>query len=221
MRMPFAPLHLIIMGVLLVAVVIFVHVGILSIAFDKLGLSPTGAMLLILASLIGAGINIPLVTIQARPEKIETRPSRFSLLLPPQQPFRGKTVIAINVGGCIVPVLFSLYLLTQYPLPFLDIILGIAVVTVVSRLFSQPITGIGIGMPLFIAPITAALAALTLNADSSAPLAYISGTLGVLTGADLSRFGDIRRMGVPFASIGGAGTFDGIFLTGIVAVLLA
>jgi len=28
-------------------------------------------------------------------------------------------------------------------------------------------------------------------------------------------------MGAPVASIGGAGTFDGIFMTGIVAVLLA
>jgi uncharacterized membrane protein len=43
----------------------------------------------------------------------------------------------------------------------------------------------------------------------------------VLLGADLARLGEIRRMGAPVASIGGAGTFDGIFLTGLVAVLLA
>ena len=60
-----------------------------------------------------------------------------------------------------------------------------------------------------------------LNLEQSAPLAYISGTLGVLIGADLLRLGDIRKLGAPFASIGGAGTFDGIFITGIVAVLLA
>ena len=45
--------------------------------------------------------------------------------------------------------------------------------------------------------------------------------LGVLIGADLMRMKDIRRIGTPIASIGGAGTFDGIFLTGIIAVLLA
>jgi uncharacterized membrane protein len=83
------------------------------------------------------------------------------------------------------------------------------------------VAGIGIGMPIFIAPLTAAIVALLINSEQSAPLAYICGTLGVLIGADLLRLGNIRRMGVPIAAIGGAGTFDGIFLTGIVAVLLA
>ena len=76
-------------------------------------------------------------------------------------------------------------------------------------------------MPLFIAPFTAALVALTIAPSHSAPLAYICGTLGVLIGADLFRIKDIKSMGVPIAAIGGAGTFDGIFFTGIIAVLLA
>ena len=67
----------------------------------------------------------------------------------------------------------------------------------------------------------ATLAALLLDPAHSAPLAYISGTLGVLIGADLLRLRDIGKLGLPMASIGGAGTFDGIFLTGLVAVLLA
>jgi uncharacterized membrane protein len=81
--------------------------------------------------------------------------------------------------------------------------------------------GIGIGMPIFIAPISAAMVALFLSPEQSPVLAYISGTLGVLLGADLLRLKDIRSLGTPVASIGGAGTFDGIFITGIVAVLLA
>jgi len=79
---------------------------------------------------------------------------------------------------------------------------------------------VGIGIPMFVAPVMAAVTALVIDPQQSAPLAYISGTLGVLIGADISRLGDIRKMGAPFASIGGAGTFDGIFLSGIVAVLL-
>ncbi|MGH8630223.1 MAG: DUF1614 domain-containing protein [Burkholderiales bacterium] len=43
----------------------------------------------------------------------------------------------------------------------------------------------------------------------------------MLIGADLLRLKDIRRLGAPIASIGGAGSFDGIFVTGILAVLLA
>jgi uncharacterized membrane protein len=76
-------------------------------------------------------------------------------------------------------------------------------------------------MPILIAPLSAALIAVILNPEASPPLAYISGTMGVLIGADLLRLKDIRQLGAPFASIGGAGTFDGIFITGIVAVLLA
>ena len=76
-------------------------------------------------------------------------------------------------------------------------------------------------MPVLIAPLAAALVAILLDPAHSAPLAYISGTLGVLIGADILRLKDIRKLGVPLAAIGGAGTFDGIFITGIVAVLLA
>ncbi len=103
-------------------------------------------------------------------------------------------------------------------LPLLGAAVGI--VALVSHLVSRPLPGIGIGMPIFVAPIAAALTALLLGPEHSAALAYVSGTLGVLIGADLLRLKDIRRMGTPVASIGGAGTFDGIFMTGIVAVLL-
>ncbi len=46
-------------------------------------------------------------------------------------------------------------------------------------------------------------------------------TLGSLIGADLLNLKKIPELGTPIASIGGAGTFDGIFLTGIISVLLA
>ena len=133
----------------------------------------------------------------------------------------GKTTIAINVGGCLIPVAFSLFLFAKVDLNFLSTIFGICVVTMVSYLVSRPIQGLGIGMPIFIAPLSAALIAMILDPGHSAPLAYISGTLGVIIGADVFHLKDIPRMGTPLASIGGAGTFDGIFMTGIVAVLLA
>ena len=69
---------------------------------------------------------------------------------------------------------------------------------------------------------TVALVAVLVSPEECSPaVAYVSGTLGTLVGADLLHLKDIRRMGAPIASIGGAGTFDGIFLTGIMAVLLA
>lgn len=71
------------------------------------------------------------------------------------------------------------------------------------------------------APLTAALAATLINPEERAVIAYIGGTLGVLIGADILRLESVRKLGAPVASIGGAGTFDGIFLSGLVAVLLA
>ena len=135
-------------------------------------------------------------------------------------PFNGKTIVAINVGGALIPISFSIYLMIANQLPMIQVVMATTIVTAVCRILSRPIAGLGIGIPVFVAPCTAALTALLLTPEQSAPMAYICGTLGVLTGADLLRLPDIRKLGVPVASIGGAGTFDGIFFTGIIAVLL-
>jgi len=97
----------------------------------------------------------------------------------------------------------------------------VATVAVIARAISRPILDIGIGMPTLIAPIAAALIATMLDPEQRAPLAYIGGTLGVLIGADLLRLNDIFKLGSPFAAIGGAGTFEGVYVTGLLAVLLA
>lgn len=99
--------------------------------------------------------------------------------------------------------------------------LAVAVVSGTSFFLSRPIQGVGIGIPMFVAPAISAIVGILINQDHAAPLAYIGGTLGVLIRADLLRLSWIRQMGITVASIGGAGTFDGIFLTGIVAALLS
>ncbi len=197
-----------------------IQINLLAIAFDKLGLSPHVAMTLVLGALFGSAINLPLVRITAEAPP-EPPPPLPAWLQPLQLPFEGTTLIAVNLGGCIIPVGFSAYLMAHNPLPFIEVLSAIAIVTFVSYRLSRPIPRLGIAIPVLVAPVTAALTALLINAEHAAPLAYISGTLGVLTGADLLRLGDIRKMGTPLASIGGAGTFDGIFITGIVAALLA
>ena len=79
----------------------------------------------------------------------------------------------------------------------------------------------GIITPAFIPPIAAATAALILSPAQPRTIAYVAGVLGTLIGADLLNLRAIPKLGAPVASIGGAGTFDGIFLSGILAVLLA
>jgi uncharacterized membrane protein len=69
--------------------------------------------------------------------------------------------------------------------------------------------------------VLAAIVALIISRRQAAPLAYISGSMGCLLGADILNLFRIAELGSPLASIGGAGVSDGIFLTGIIAVLLA
>lgn len=200
--------------------VAFIQVGLLSIAFHKLGLSPNAAYLLLITSLFGSVINLPLFRMRSqRNEEIPPPPRLFPIL--PTLQSSTHTLVAVNMGGCLIPIIFSLYLLNNTEVTLLQAIQAIAFVTLLSYLFSRPIHGLGIGMPILVAPLSAALIAVSINPQASAPLAYIGGTMGVLFGADILRLKDISRMGPPFAAIGGAGTFDGIFITGIVAVLLA
>lgn len=215
-------MQLLILAAILLATAIFVQVGLLAIALDKLGVSAGGGFLLLLSSLAGSLINLPLgyVSSDPPPPGLLDKYRRRSLLLPPH--YRpGRTLIMINVGGCIIPLAFCFYLFLRTPVGLVEALLGAGVVALVCRVVSKPVPGMGIVLPLFVAPLFAALTAVLVAPEHSAPLAYVSGTIGVLVGADLLRMGDVRRMGAPMASIGGAGTYDGIFITGIVAALLA
>ncbi len=220
--MPFNPAQLVVFILVLGLIIAFIQVGALTIAFEKLGLSAQSAFTLLFASLFGSMVNLPLFKVTAERPPIEAIPEQLRQWAEQVfARFQGQTLIAVNVGGCLIPLLFSYYLLVNHPLPITDALIAITIVSLVCYLFSRPVPGLGIAMPIFVAPIAAALTAMGISPDHSAPLAYICGTLGVLIGADLLRLRDIRKMGAPIASIGGAGTFDGIFITGIVAVLLA
>ncbi len=222
MRSPFAPLPLLLFLGVLVALLLAVQLGALTIAFDKLGLSPASAFVLLFGSLAGSAVNVPLLSLRAEPgAPAVPPPGPWRLLRHPGGEFRGRTQLAVNLGGCVIPALFSVYLLAHSTLAWWAVFTAVATVTLLSYVASRPIAGIGIGMPVLLAPLAAALVALALDPAHSAPLAYIAGTWGVLLGADLLHIPDILRLGAPRASIGGAGTFDGIFMTGVLAVLLA
>jgi uncharacterized membrane protein len=221
MRQRFSPVQLFIFILALAFLFAFIQLGLLTLAFDKLGLSLFEVYLLLFCSLFGSMINLPLLKVKSEVPIQQMPLNLWRLLRNNNLTFEGETIIAVNVGGCLIPFGFSLYLFAVTDIDFLHALIGVAMVALVSYLTSRPIQGLGVGMPIFIAPLCAALVALIIDPSHSAPLAYIAGTLGVIVGADLFRLKDIRRMGTPIASIGGAGTFDGIFITGVVAVLLA
>jgi uncharacterized membrane protein len=130
------------------------------------------------------------------------------------------TVIAVNVGGAVIPTVMSIYLLIRHEL-WAKGLVGTAIVALVLHWLANPLPGVGIAVPVFLPAVTTAIVAILLSRDRAAPLAYIAGSMGTLIGADLTNLDKVSGLGAPVASIGGAGTFDGIFLTGILAVLLA
>lgn len=222
MRSPFSPIHLLLLSLFILWLVFAVNLELMTLTFSKLGLDPRSALTLLMISLFGSLINLPLFTFKAIPNADGNRPQSpmTGLLRPPELPFTGETRVAVNVGGCLVPVFFSIFLLRHNPLPAGSVVLAVTLVSGLSYWLSRPLPGLGIGMPILVGPIGAALTAVALGGEQRAALAYVAGTLGVLIGADLLRLKDVRRLGTPLASIGGAGTFDGVFITGLMAVLL-
>ena len=201
---------------------VFIQIGVVTVAFDKLGLSHGSAMLLLVTSLLGSSINLPLFKVDATREPDPQWQQRMRWMAALHRSLDpNKVLIAMNVGGGLIPIGFSIYLLSHNPLSMGIVAAATAIQSAICYAFSRPIPGLGVGMPILIAPIAAAVIAVTLAPENSAPLAYICGTLGVLVGADVLRLKDVRGLGSPLASIGGAGTFDGVFITGLVAVLLA
>ena len=133
---------------------------------------------------------------------------------------KNETILAVNLGGAVIPSLVSVYLLFKIGLWWQGVA-TIAIMSLISHRLARPVKGVGIAMPAFIPPILAAILAVIFSYDHAPSLAYVSGTLGTLIGADILNIGKIKALGAPVASIGGAGTFDGIFLNGIMAVLLS
>jgi uncharacterized membrane protein len=201
--------------------IILAAIGLMGRVSYALGLHPMAVTLILFASLIGSYINLPLVRLPGA-RVVEHGVVEFMgvpFLAPVAVDWPG-TVLAINVGGAVIPILLSVYLLVRYELWVLGLI-AVGIVAFFVHQMATPVPGVGISVPTFAPPLLAAFAALVLSRRYAGPLAYIGGSIGVLVGADLLNLGLLRSLGAPVASIGGAGTFDGVFLTGVIAVVLA
>lgn len=190
------------------------------LAFTKLGIPPVLAYLIFILSLIGSSINIPIMEKEGKEIELQEI-SVWGIVY--RIPRIRKTVVAINFGGAIIPIAITIYeiirvILNNAFILLFKIIFAVIIAAIICKFFAKPIEGIGIVMPALIPPIIAALLGISLGGNPSI-IAYVSGTMGTLIGADLLNLHRIEKMG-GIASIGGAGTFDGIFLSGIIAVLL-
>jgi uncharacterized membrane protein len=220
----FPPLIFLLMLVFLLLALLllpFLLLGMMGSAFIKLGLPPTTMFWLLVLTLAGSMINIPIHQLESQNLVRDQMVSYFGMRYRAPVLRTHKTVLAINVGGAVIPVVLSLYLLTRMEIS-LGVPLVVGLVTLVANRLARPVQGLGIALPGLIPPVVAALGAyLFCPPELRAPTAYIAGTVGILLGADILNLKEIGKLGAPVASIGGAGTFDAIFLSGIIAVLLS
>ena len=197
-----------------------IQIGILQYVFESMGVSRRYMLALLLFSLLGSYVNIPIAHLPGQHmhtgEVVDFFGIQYVVPVVVNSP---GTVLAVNLGGAVIPLILSMYLIAKHRL-FEESVLAVGAVTLVVHAMARPVAGVGIAVPIFIPPVVTAIVALLLHRRNPAPLAYIAGSLGTLLGADLLNLNKVRDLGAPVASIGGAGKFDGIFLTGIVAVLL-
>src|SRR4030043_489348 len=120
--MIFPPLiFLLMLFFLLIALILlpFLLVGMMGTAFIKLGLPPTLMFWMLILTLVGSLINIPIYQIESRDLVKDQLVSYFGMRYRAPQVYRThKTILAINVGGGLLPMAPSLYLLPgrEFPL---------------------------------------------------------------------------------------------------------
>jgi len=80
------------------------QVHLFEIAFVKLGLTPEVASILLLGTLLGSGINLPVYSLHTKETgHLVMSPDRKMVWEIFQPVKEGKVVIAVNVGGCLIP----------------------------------------------------------------------------------------------------------------------
>jgi len=198
-----------------------IEIGLIDYAYARIGVQPRHMAALLTLTLVGSRFNIPLW--RMRVGGVRAAGAAYDAALRwriPVRSYSDVTVVAVNVGGAVIPVLLSFRILMMTD-AVRQAAMVTAVVTLLTWWIARPIRGVGIVMPTFVAPVVAAVMA-SIVAPAAAPaVAYVGGTLGTLLGADVLNLGRLRGLGAPVAAIGGAGTFDGIFVTGVLAALLA
>lgn len=195
------------------------------IGLYKLGIPPLVGLFIVLCILLGSLFNIPIKRIKT----VSKMPTDLRQLFGVTPWFSRPTfqtnelVIAVNVGGCVVPSLLALFQVARLfnmgiiLMPVIAIIIDV----IICYRLSEIKAGVGIMLPAFVPGGVAALCGLILTPENPAAVAFCAGVLGPLIGADLLRLKKVITLNSGVASIGGAGTFDGIVISGFIALLLS
>ena len=194
--------------------------GVIEYAYRRIGISEGALFALVWLSLIGGFVNLPVGRLHGQAtvgvEEVVAFGIRYRVPIV-RRPM--PTILAVNIGGALIPAGLSLYLLINDDI-WWQCAIGVAFVTIAVHAGARPVAELGIAVPALVPPLLAASIALLVAPTATAAVAYASGSLGTLIGGDLLNLRRLRELGAGVASIGGAGTFDGIFLSGVMAVAL-
>ncbi len=180
----------------------------------------------------GSFVNLPLRRLEREVEQVEAprRWHRWLGRIPLVHRTKTETIIAVNLGGCLIPLALAgfeiVVVACNAPRAMWAMLVAALVNSAVCYRIARPIQGLGIALPAVLPPAVSVgvtwLLLLSSDYDAvRAPVAFVAGIAGPLIGADLLHLRDITRISVGVLSIGGAGTFDGIVLSGMLAALVA
>jgi uncharacterized membrane protein len=199
-------------------------------SLEDLGLSTGMAFLLFLAVLAGSAIDIPL---KRRDTERIVRADPLAILglagaFPHLAAMRRHSVIAVNAGGAVIPGALAVWQVFRLAsledgakgaMAALAISAGINIW--ISWKLARPIPMVGIAVPGFVPGLAAAATAILLAGDHAPRVAYVAGVAGPLIGGNILHLGDVGRAPIGVLSIGGAGVFDAIVFSGVLAAFLA
>ncbi len=224
---------LLLLIIIIPLIIIYLFLRLTEAAFEQVGFDHRHATLAVFGSIIGSLIDVPLHfgTISSYPGWYVTLASTFTHGFPTTfHPF----YLAINVGGAIIPLIISIDLIVARRVSAWKAAIGVFIVAIITYILAAPVPNQGIVLPIWVSPTLAAVCGLVISRgyDGAPSIAYISGSMGTLLGADILNLltpgvlPALSPLGLQTTrpltlSIGGAGVFDGIFLTGILAVLFA
>ncbi len=175
------------------AMILIILFIILSLIFQTLDFSIKTVILLAASTIIGCFFNVPVIRLKQKD-------------------------IYMNIGGGIVPVGFSIYFIWLRPDLIIQIILATLVLIFFTYCFST-IDDDGIRVYILV-PLIGSIIVASLLPGSLLVIGYVSGTLGTLIGADIMNLDNIQDFGFRELSIGGAGTLDAIFVTGLIILIV-
>jgi uncharacterized membrane protein len=200
-----------------------IFIGIAGAAFQKIGFTQSEFSLILVGTLLGSFVNIPVYKMKRMQRVVDFTQVRVfwvTYRVPQVSVKEVPTTVAINVGGAIIPVLVSGYILLEHQQILVSAFVGVIVASLIVHMVARKVKGVGVVTPALLPPFAAAIIAILVSPSFPAMVAYVSGTLGALIGADLTNLRGMQDMEASMISIGGAGTFDGVFLTGLVAIIL-